>query len=479
MNIKISIIKNFKSFFVSIVNIFIAFTNYEVVLKKKDKIKKLILSIKKKNFSERKKNFLDLNKKYKDNYNLLREYCLDLFYNCDLEYVKRFNELNYLREELIRKSFGNFENDFIRNFYFKGSFGNILCIWAYLESIKLEFSHKKNLIFFNDSKKITNLHIFKYFKKHIIEHKLINPYHNLDFQNEILWPDIGDYTPMKNSAPTLNFAINKILSEKKLKNVSESFFKLSEDDKILGKKILREFGINTSSWHVTLHVRTSGYRTGDKDYFRNADIFNYLPAIEKVIKNGGIVFRVGDKSMPALPRIKGLIDYCHTTLKSDFMDVYLAATSKFIIGSSSGYWTLGRLFNVPVLLTNMSSISQYYLMTENDVVLPKKFYKKNNPNNLMIKDLFNPNIAIGVFAQNYLKNNFIIEDNTSEELKIATDIMIQNIIFNNKSQKINVNKNLKLLHEITNKYGQIFTTNKINSFATIPDHILKNYLEFN
>jgi putative glycosyltransferase (TIGR04372 family) len=480
VNIKIFIIKFIKKSFLSFINFFLRFLSYQIFFKKLDNIDNAIFSTKKKKlFLERKLNYVNLINKNTNSYKLLREYCYDLFYNCDLEFVKKFNELNFLREELIKKFFPNFNTDFIRNFYFKGSFGNILGIWAYLESMKIGLSHKKNLIFLNDSKKLTNPHIFKYFKKYILEYQLINSDNNLNFLDEILWPDLGDYIPMKNGAPNQYFSINKILSEKKQKNILEPLFKLSEHDKIKGDKILKEFGISASSWHVTLHVKTSGYR-GDKDYHRNADIFKYLPAIETVIKNGGVVFRVGDKSMPALPKIKGLVDYCHTSLKSDFMDIYLAATSKFIIGTSSGYWSLGRLFNIPVLMTNCPNASLFYTMTENDIFLPKKIYSKESKKISSLEEFFSPNIAIRVFWNDYIKNNnIIVEENTSEDLKIATDLMINNFIFSNKSQKITTDNYQNLLNDITNRCGQVFTTNKIDSFARIPDYILKNYSEFN
>ena len=64
-----------------------------------------------------------------------------------------------------------------------------------------------------------------------------------------------------------------------------------------------------------------------------------MKLIKEVISRGGAVFRVGDKSMTPLPKTKGLIDYPFSNLKSDFMDIFLAATSKFVVGTASGYWT--------------------------------------------------------------------------------------------------------------------------------------------
>ena len=41
--------------------------------------------------------------------------------------------------------------------------------------------------------------------------------------------------------------------------------------------------------------------------------------------------------MTPLPNINGLIDYPFSNLKSEFMDIFLAATSKFVVGTASGF----------------------------------------------------------------------------------------------------------------------------------------------
>ena len=131
-------------------------------------------------------------------------------------------------------------------------------------------------------------------------------------------------------------------------------------------------------------------------------------------------------------------------------------------------------------MTNCPNASLFYTMTENDIFLPKKIYRKDSKEILSLEEFFSPNIAIRVFWNDYIKNNnIILEENTSEDLKIATDLMISNFIFKNKSQKITTDNYQNLSNDITNRCGQVFTINKINSFARIPDYILKNYSEFN
>ena len=50
----------------------------------------------------------------------------------------------------------------------------------------------------------------------------------------------------------------------------------------------------------------------------------------------------------------GLIDYAHSNYKSKKFDILLAANSKVWAATSSGFFSITCLFDVPVILTNTS-----------------------------------------------------------------------------------------------------------------------------
>ena len=90
-----------------------------------------------------------------------------------------------------------------------------------------------------------------------------------------------------------------------------------------------------------LYVRDGAYqlqkfkaRERDWSYhdFRHTDINNFLLAAEELTKKGYYVFRMGvvveKKFQTKNPKI---IDYANSTLRSDFMDVYLGAKCSFCI----------------------------------------------------------------------------------------------------------------------------------------------------
>ena len=67
--------------------------------------------------------------------------------------------------------------------------------------------------------------------------------------------------------------------------------------------------------------------------------------------------------------INNVIDYAHCDERSEFLDVFLGATSKFCIGSSSGYYHIPFTFSVPVLFTNSPRFEEYYGLRKNNLYL--------------------------------------------------------------------------------------------------------------
>jgi putative glycosyltransferase (TIGR04372 family) len=134
--------------------------------------------------------------------------------------------------------------------------------------------------------------------------------------------------------------------------------RLGPEDEAFGLAILERLGIPSGAWYVGLHVRERGFHgeaEGGAGEHRNADIVDYLPAAAEIVKRGGYVLRLGDRTMRALPKTSGVIDYARSPLKSPRMDVFLLASSRFIIGTTSGLTTAAQAFGTPMLLANCIS----------------------------------------------------------------------------------------------------------------------------
>jgi putative glycosyltransferase (TIGR04372 family) len=84
----------------------------------------------------------------------------------------------------------------------------------------------------------------------------------------------------------------------------------------------------------------------------NANIEDYLPAIKEITRRGGWVIRIGDPAMKPLPLMRNVLDYCHSKIRADWMDVFLAARCRFFLGTSSGPCYIPQSYGVPCVLTN-------------------------------------------------------------------------------------------------------------------------------
>jgi len=123
--------------------------------------------------------------------------------------------------------------------------------------------------------------------------------------------------------------------------------------------------------------------------------------------------------MEPLPKIKGLIDYPFTKQKSEFMDIFLAATCRFCIGTTSGFWPVPQFFNKPVLMTNLIPVINYYMLNGNELALPKKIIESETGKLYKLDKQFQ--IEDGNIISDVQLNSKKLQyvNNTEDEIKLA------------------------------------------------------------
>ena len=199
--------------------------------------------------------------------------------------------------------------------------------------------------------------------------------------------------------------------------------KLKEVDRERGLKTLEHWAIPRGSWFVAIHVRESSQgalRSGP-----NADIMTYLPAIETITSAGGYVIRMGHPGMKALPPIPNVIDYANSEDKSDWMDVFLWASCRFFIGTSSGPATVPPSFGTPILHTNACAIAIDHFVPDS-LFLPKLFWSNDKNRFFTFKEMFDGPMAWSV-SRIYDGVDFDLIDNTPEEIELAVVEMLDNL----------------------------------------------------
>jgi putative glycosyltransferase (TIGR04372 family) len=134
----------------------------------------------------------------------------------------------------------------------------------------------------------------------------------------------------------------------------EHLLTLAPEIEARGWAALHDAGLPQGAWFVALHVREGKWdmRKPGLHGILNAELATYLPAIVEVTRRGGWIIRIGDPDMSPLPQLMNVIDYCHSNLRADWMDIFIAARCRFMIGTASGPAFIPPLFGIASVLTN-------------------------------------------------------------------------------------------------------------------------------
>jgi len=198
---------------------------------------------------------------------------------------------------------------------------------------------------------------------------------------------------------------------------------LEPADAARGWEALARLGMSPNDWFVGLHVREYDRHAPNHVSLRaapNSDIQSYLPAVKSITDRGGWVIRMGDSSMSGLPPMDRVIDYANSDLKSDWMDVFLWASCRFFIGTSSGPLTVPATFGVPVLYTNSCGLG-FCAALGRSLVMPKLF--KSRAENRLLR--FSEVLERPIGWSNRIPEDSDVElrDNSPDEIEAATDEM--------------------------------------------------------
>lgn len=302
--------------------------------------------------------------------------------------------------------------------------------------------------------KITNPVLFSYFKKyiHIISDKKQFDKH-IKLESKLLSHN-GSLLELKDKFIEAHVAQNIILRKNSYKRIQ--LLKLNKSHKSLGKKFFDSLGIDSNNdWIVTLHIREGNYRLKEKEEnYRNQNPADYIETVKLIIDNGGYVFRMGHTGSTKFFKHERFFDYANYDKKKPELEIFLAASSKFSIGTSSGFYTIPAVFDVPVLLTNCPNHSAYFELSKHDVYLPKLFIDTKNNKFIKIRNLFKYPYCNLNWDFMYKKFSIKVVDNTPLELKLATLEMINKLIFKKKTKnhhQSEINKKIIKIKKFENK----------------------------
>lgn len=205
---------------------------------------------------------------------------------------------------------------------------------------------------------------------------------------------------------------------------------ISDRLKSEGEKSLRGMGLGASDWFVALHIRGTGFHKeskGSMQVHRNAAIDDYFPAMKAIVDAGGWVIRLGDSSMEPLPPMERVVDYPHSEFKSKQCDIFLAATARFFIGTTSGLMNTVMSLGTPCLLVNC--VSNYFQLWNNRVLfILKPLWSRVERRYLSVAEITSETLRWKIFNINRLSSLGIEPHaNTPDEISAATIEMLQRV----------------------------------------------------
>ncbi|MEG4272830.1 MULTISPECIES: TIGR04372 family glycosyltransferase [unclassified Microcoleus] len=348
--------------------------------------------------------------------------------------------------------------------------GHICCLDIYLKMGILGWRPKqKTMMLVDKNTKVPNRALLNYWKPYIdfisapsqipISASLV------DYVTDFYWAaTLPSGKTLMNSTQTAAMVYQQWEAEKRPPLLS-----LSDSDAEGGWDCLQKLGMPKNAWFISLHVRESGFHINWNKVHpatRDADINSYLLAIQSITERGGWVIRMGDSTMKPLPKMDKLIDYAHSEFKSDWMDIFLCASCKFLIGTSSGMSWLPPIFGIPCALTNWIPIGLPPSFPKN-IFIPKLYYLEEEKRYLTFVEIFSSPIIYAEFRKYYDSRGLTVVDNTADEIN---DVVLE--MLNYQEGKINYSREDDSLQE---KFHTLATTYGSYRGSRIGQAFLKKY----
>ena len=118
---------------------------------------------------------------------------------------------------------------------------------------------------------------------------------------------------------------------------------------------------------------------------------------------------------PISESVYGLIDYARSKFRSEFMDVYIAATCEFAVSTQTGPDAVCMLSRRPVLYVDVTSYSQFFFGSKLATWFPARLYM--NGKMLNLSEIVNSEIAWFKDPNLFSKNGISQQKSSSNELK--------------------------------------------------------------
>ena len=194
---------------------------------------------------------------------------------------------------------------------------------------------------------------------------------------------------------------------------------IDEQHRRAGAEVLQRLGIPAGAEIVCFHAREAGYSPEDDAIhaYRNCSVQNYMLAVEALAARGLWCVRMGHSRSSIAKPPQNVVDYAQSDLRSDWMDVYLCATCKFFLGSSSGLIFLANVFGRPTASANHAPLSSVLAFGVRDIAIPKLLWSRHEKRYLTFPEAFQSDVANYRFTEFYEAQGLRPDENSPEDIR--------------------------------------------------------------
>jgi len=181
----------------------------------------------------------------------------------------------------------------------------------------------------------------------------------------------------------------------------------------LGEISLRALGIPMGAPFICLNVRDSAYLSDprsstnakyDWSYhnYRDCNIQSYTHAAQELANRGYYVVRMGAVVKEAMSVAHPMIiDYATNGMRSDFMDIYLAAKCEFCISTGTGFDALPFIFRRPIVYVDHVPLGSIYIFSSKFLVTTKKHWLRDKSRFMTFREIFESGAGYFSFSSQY------------------------------------------------------------------------------
>lgn len=196
------------------------------------------------------------------------------------------------------------------------------------------------------------------------------------------------------------------------------------EEELRGESGLRDLGIPDGAPFVCLIVRDSSYlkksvpwTSWDYHNYRDCDINNYILAAQKLAERGYYVIRMGAVVSEAMhvdhPMI---IDYAINGMRSDFLDIFLAARCDFCVIGNAGFEAVPYIFRQPIVYVDHVPLGMIRTDSARLISTTKKHWLRDENRFMSIREIFESGVGFFWNSPKYERFGVDLIESTDDEI---------------------------------------------------------------